>query len=698
MTSRVLDTTLALLLTFALIAPSAFFVAPQMAQAQYGPVATGGAVGGATATPVSPCVTMIPAAAAGLSAGIAAGLKALGFGVGGVGDPGNFISNVGQCLTSTMAMIEATITKAAVISGAAATQALVFDAYVLQPLAFILSGDILKLMTAGVIQFVIGKANGTGLPQFVADIQVSLQTVSDANTLAFFDQYIRSSRSPYAGNILAALEKDYLNKTSLLGFWERNMDTLRRTSPNINGYLNGNWMLGGVGSWFALTTQVQNNPFTMYPMMQNQLAGIIGSGVGGATGARLADISAGQGFVSWCGSTDDSDILGGVTTDTVSGSRAVAIDQTANAAYDAAFNAAIANGLEEEAVELAKAARQEAYDTAFAQASAANVGGAFGDPLGIAGDPCTNADGTTGTIKTPGSVIVATLNNILGGEQANVTRMGNVGPQINYIMKNIATVFKTINFGTQILGGPGSGGLLGSDDPGASGVSPLRARATSVNLGGSVTNVLQGAVNRSNSAVKALDRIAKYESFANAANAAADRTEAGLTSLINYCTEQQTIAARRLSGVALVNFITSNTAQITAAENTRVTIRRVFITTGEIEETRALAKDVLLRLQSGGDNAADLVADMERLDTMRPTIQDIGDAEKGVVTLGADSITVPGSAAGSGSETPPITIALNSTTYIDALGRIDANTAASRLICTVPLPPPPTASTTPPLP
>src|SRR3989344_8405212 len=112
------------------------------------------------------------------------------------------------------------------------------------------------MITAGVIAFVIGKANGTGVPQFVVDVQRSLQTVGDSRALAFFDQYGRNSNSPFAASITSSLRNSYLQKTSLAGFWAANMNTLARFSPDVNAYLAGNWSQGGVAAWFALTTQV----------------------------------------------------------------------------------------------------------------------------------------------------------------------------------------------------------------------------------------------------------------------------------------------------------------------------------------------------------------------------------------------------------------------------------------------------------
>ncbi|MEK7135646.1 MAG: hypothetical protein AAB831_00610, partial [Patescibacteria group bacterium] len=476
MKSRPLATALAILLTFTLIAPPVFLIAPQKARAY----------------PVE--VTS------------------------------DFSwPSLKRTVESAINVIKNTITSVATVTSAAANVALQIDAYVLQPLAFVLSGNLLKLMTAGVIAFVIGKANATGIPQFVVDVRKSLQTVSDVRSLAYFDQYMRSSRSPYTGSIVDALRKDYLNKTSLAGFWAANMDTLARSSPNVNAYLNGNWSQGGVAAWFALTTQIQNNPYTKYPRAQSQLATIVGSGVGGATGARLAELGFGQGFASWCGASDGT--LGALTTNSSQLSKALAAYEAANTANNTARAAADANP--NDAAAKAAAEKAAADVNAAGTRVAAEKAASNASPLGVnPGDPCTNKDGTSGTIKTPGSVIVASLNKVLGGQQDQVVRMGNVGGEINKILGNIATVIKTVDFATKLLGGPGSGGLFGVDTPtGANQVSPLRQYTNQPgNLGVTNSGVYKTAATLPSSGPDMLNRIAQYEpawnSIRNAANTA----------------------------------------------------------------------------------------------------------------------------------------------------------------------------------
>lgn len=188
-----------------------------------------------------------------------------------------------------------------------ATVATQINSYVLQPLAFVMSVGLIKSLTAGVIAFVIGQSNGTGQPQFVQNIEGSLQKVGDIKAQAFFLQFGKNSNSPFAASITSSLRTTYLQQTSLAGFWAANRCTLFAASPNINSFLAGNWSQGGAKAWFALTTQPQNNPYTLYQTSQNQLASVVAS----AQETRDKVLSWGQGFMSWCGEADAGVSTGG---------------------------------------------------------------------------------------------------------------------------------------------------------------------------------------------------------------------------------------------------------------------------------------------------------------------------------------------------------------------------------------------------
>lgn len=340
---------------------------------------------------------------------------------------------------SILGVIQNTFSAIAGVANQLNTYAKWVNDYVLQPIAFIKSGALMKSLTAGVVAFVTGTANGTGVPQFVQDLQGNLQRVGDTQALAFFAQYARNSNSPFAASITSSLRSNYLERTSSAGFWSANRSTLNRYSPNVNGFLAGDWSQGGVGAWLALTTQPQNNPYMLYQASQAQLASVVGS----AQATRSALLSYGQGFLSWCGAD---------------------------------------TGL---------SANPENVDPVLA-----NEGGVS------PGDPCINKDGTAGTIKTPGSVITASLNKALGGGQDKLVQIGNIGSQLSGILGSISNIMGTINLAKDILKGPASGGLAGAGNS-----DVFRAVGTSA-LEASVTAAAAASPAAANANV--MDRIGRY--------------------------------------------------------------------------------------------------------------------------------------------------------------------------------------------
>lgn len=364
-------------------------------------------------------------------------------------------TSITTSIKTTITAIQSTLTAVHTYTSMIAEYAMWVKAYILDPLAFVLSGKLIKALTAGVLAFVIGKANGTGIPQFIVDVRKSIQTVQDGYALAYLKQ-IGNTNSPFSSSISAALGRDYSFKSSLKGFWEANLCTLSRSSPSYTpAYLSGRWSDGGLAAWFALTTQVQNNPYTLYQNTQAQLASGIGAGAGGVSGARLSELGWGQGFMSWCGQSADtgtscSDANGNPGTISSGG-----VCLSAGATAGSGTTCSDANGN----MGTLNSAGQCVADSSSVVAGV--------NP----GDPCVNSDGTAGVIKTPGSTIKATLDKVLGAQQDQVVRMGDVGGQINQILKDVATVMQTVQFAQKILGGndaASSGGLLGVDSGGTS--------------------------------------------------------------------------------------------------------------------------------------------------------------------------------------------------------------------------------------
>lgn len=599
------------------------------------------------------------------------------------------VEDIPTWVNTGIIQIKSTLSYISQVTETAAMVALQVDAYVLQPLAFVLSGNLLKIITQGVINFVIGKANGTGVPQFVADIQASMQLISDQQTLTYLNEYMRSSRSPYAGSIVAELRRDYLNKTSLAGFWAQNMDTLRRTSPNPLGYLRGNWLQGGVTTWMALTTQQQNNPYWLIQSSQSALASLIGPGVSGVTAARALDIRNGQGFVSWCGEADGD--LGAFTTTPQAIDSTARIEQAADEAYNATYQEAYDAGLpQQEILGRATVAAEIARNTAMNESRAQNQMNGQSPVLGVnPGDPCTLDNGKTGTIKTPGSVILAGLNKALGGQQDSVVRMGNVGPEINTILGNMATVIRTVDFAAKILGGPGSGGLFGVDDSTRTNArSLLRQYADAQgNLGVTNASVLQNAARLPSAGPEMLDRASHYETSMNTIRAAATTASTSVSALIEYCVSQQQLASSTLATgnlmdqATLQNYMQRSSDQIQAAQNTLTTVLApIFARTDAAFADIAAARAMVERVQVGlnaattDQTAAQSVSDMNTLRTMSPTPNDVADAQQDATAFSASTA----------SANPQGSLNVTGRYLMDKLHLISTNATALQASCTVP--------------
>lgn len=621
---RFLNTTLSILITLSLATPATFFVAPQRAHA---------------VIPVEVVATV--EAPFSIETAFVTAISAIK----------NAISAVNDAISSV------------------AESALVFNAYVLQPLAFVMSGKLLKTLTAGVIAFAIGKANGTGVPQFAADIQASLRTAGDARTLAFLNSYMRSSRSPYAGSIVAALRRDYFNETSLAGFWAANMDTLRRTSPNPYGYLNGNWALGGVAAWFALTTQDNNNPYMLYLNGRKGLASVVGTDPNpGIMGQKVADIRNNNGFTSWCGSRDG--ILGVQPNGAASASAAAISASNAdafNTANNNAYTFALDNhpsGMTQDQIE---AYAYEQAATAGADAEAANNAAAIAALSNQTqstnpGDPCVNSDGTQGVIKTPGSVIAASLNKVLSGEQDNIVRMGNVGPEITNIMANIATIVKTVDLATKIFQGPGGGGLFAVD-------TNTMAR-TGGNLGVGASSVYQSAASLPASGANMTNIIGQYEPHVNTIRDAANAALASAASLTSFCTVQRGTASTTLANLnnlginltpqqvqykqQLVTFLADSVAPVTAAQAATSTVIAPILAQVDaaytiIATARALVNQVQVELNNSNDATGPMyTAHIQTLQTMPPTANDLARIEQEVQAFGTAVAAPTGSLTVSG--------------------------------------------------
>ncbi|MBU6388355.1 hypothetical protein KGQ72_00530 [Patescibacteria group bacterium] len=566
------------------------------------------------------------------------------------------VTSIKTAVESTISAIKNTLVEVHAATSAAADYAQWTNTFILQPLAFVLSGNLMKTLTASVIGFVIGKANGTGVPQFATDVMASLQTVSDSQALAYLNQFGRNSNSPFAYSIASSLRVNYLQKTSLAGFWAANQSTLSRYSPNVNSFLAGNWSQGGVAAWFALTTQTENNPYTLYQTSDSQMSTLVGSGVGGATGARVAQLGWGQGFMSWCGSTD-------------------AADQTQNSAATA-YQQCQASGKSGDEC-------QAVFDAA---------GGTMPSGGGVnPGDPCTNKDGTPGVIKTPGSTIKATLDKVLGGQQDQLVRMGNIGPQINQILGNIATVLQTVQFASQILGGSDSGGLFGvAQTSGSNSTSQLmQYQNTSGALGVTNSSIYQDAASLPVSGSTMLNQIAQYQSAWNAIGASASAASTSAQSLASACAAAADASAQAQLNANAANdgfynpnptqqnlstvhsvFIDAARAQAAAAQTALATeiapvLAQAAAAAAVVASSTAQVQQLQSNLTSGADTTGSTYsAGIQALQTMPPTMSDVANAQQDSQAFNGATASPDGSLTVSGGST------------VDRMSLISTNAAA----------------------
>ncbi|HVW82978.1 MAG TPA: hypothetical protein VHC68_03495 [Candidatus Paceibacterota bacterium] len=264
--------------------------------------------------------------------------------------------------------------------------------YVLDPIAHALAQLVLQQITASVVNWINGTGSG-GSPLFVTNLSLYLRSVADNQALSFIAEIGTQSNSPFAAVIASSLRTNYLQSSSAAGFWSANQCTLYAVSPNINSYLAGNFSQGGWGAWFSLTTQPQNNPYSLYYRSQAELA----ARVAGAQGQASTQLGYSNGFFSWCGGATGG---GG-------GANAGAACST---------------------------------DDDCAGALACLSGKCAVDPsLGNPPNSCTKSDGSTGTIQTPGSVIYSSLSKVTGSGIDSLVNVQDFNQMVSAIMSALIT-------------------------------------------------------------------------------------------------------------------------------------------------------------------------------------------------------------------------------------------------------------------
>ncbi len=541
MSKKTIASALAVLLTISVGAPTAFLIAPQRASAQNATGCLGGLVGSLA---------------------------------GGGGSA--------AAATVSVPVIDATN---AVINGntSASTWASCINQFVITPLIRSAIRALLQKMTASVVNWING-GNGTGQPSYVQNLPGHLQSVGDTQALAFLAQFGVNSNSPFAAAITSSLSTNYLQNTSSAGFFAANQDTLIRTTgsaANEQAFLNGNWSQGGVGAWFALTTQSQNNPYMLYQASQSELASVVGS----AQAARSAELSWGQGFLSWCGA--------------------------ASAPNQPAPAPAGGNGL--------------SPITVTAQT------------MGTApGDSCRNADGSYDQVDTPGSIIHDyTQKAVVNSGFEQLISANDLDSALSAVISALLN---------QVLGGVG--GLLGASQTGTGTAPSLTTQLQTYSLSnnastaGSVTAILQSAVSQT------ATYSSSWQTIAAAANTALTAVTSLVNSCTAYAAA---VSGNQIFLTSPTAQAAAATAQAAAARNAITTeINPVLAQANTAGTISATIQAMIQEIQNELNSRIPYAADLQTLQTMPPTTSDVSSALQNAQSTGSAAAVPAGSLTVSG--------------------------------------------------
>ncbi len=529
-------------------------------------------------------------------------------------------------IESTFTAVKSAITAVSSVTSAAANYALMIDKYVLQPAAFVMSGNLLKAITAGVLDFVMGKTNGTGQPQFVTNLRGNLTSVSDAQAIAFFASFGKNSNSPFAAAITSSLRTNYYQQTSLAGFFAQNQCTLSRVSSNVNAFLAGNWSQGGATAWMALTTQPQNNPYLLQERAQTELSVLTAS----AVSSRLTELAWGQGFLSWCSGGSNSSAVGQSCTDFANGSDCPG---------------------ELVCVQSGSSGKGTCQVPTAAQSDA------------VSQATCVNKDGTPGTIQTPGTTIKSYLDKALGSNIDKLANLGSLASDVNGILGNVATVMNTVNFATQLFGGNGMG--LGSSGSAVSSYAQsgsylgLSQGDVQANGNAAVQGYTQSANAAANSAAAAHDT-----SVSNTSSNASGTSGSGATTvtiatftaqLAQFESSWNTISGATTAASSSTMLLkTSCAAQVSNAQTAYTSeVLPVFAQVAQASSTIMAAQAFLAKTQSdlaaGSTNGISAyLTDLQTLQYQPPTSADVAAATRAAQITGGATANPTGSLSVSG--------------------------------------------------
>lgn len=221
--------------------------------------------------------------------------------VGGLLGAGGFVGGLSLVQSAVSVPVSDYSTELSSAGTMGTTFGTCFNELVLMPIARAAIKSVLQKSTSSVLNFING-SNGTGNPSYVQNVPRHLQGVGDSVALPFFTQIATNLDSPFGTAISSSLRTNYLQETSMAGFYASNKSTLPQYSSDPNAYLAGDWSKGGVSEWFALTTQDRNNPYILYQRAQRQ----VGDRVSQAQTNRRQDLASSGGYLSWCGANSST--------------------------------------------------------------------------------------------------------------------------------------------------------------------------------------------------------------------------------------------------------------------------------------------------------------------------------------------------------------------------------------------------------
>lgn len=386
----------------------------------------------------------------------------------------------------------------------------------LDTLAWTVGKIAIQMMTKSVVNWINSGFNGA--PSFVTNLSGFMTQVADVAAGNFIKQLSSNSalKSPFQSQVAANTSHYYAQSSTASGFFASIKYTLNKITSNDSAFLAGNFSQGGWSAWYATTQQPQNNPFGAQMIADAQLRAQIAA----KQGTQSAQLGWAQGFLSWCGNATGGG--GGANQ-----------GGTCKTDDDCAGALACING-------------SCAVDTSLENPA----------------QTCTNKDGSTGTIQTPGSVISAQLNKTLGLSGDSLVTADEFNEIIGALLSQLVS---------QVLGGMGLSGVA-SVSSGGSGYIDKAADPNQITQGQQQEQQGGALITSINSESAALNQYqTDWQSILNEAQATkaqldqCDSSDTGdETTVANIIAQAQTALAKGSLAIAALQNISNEATQAIA--------------------------------------------------------------------------------------------------------------------------------------